>query len=132
MEAHLELRKLGHTDIKVSSICLGTMTWGQQNTQKEAHQQLDYALERKVNFIDTAEMYPIPPNAETCFETEKIIGQWDKVNLSREKIIIASKVIGPSTFLLLNCSFESVPRSQEELIRLINMKNRIVFIFMNL
>jgi len=75
------------------------MTWGQQNSQIEAHQQLDYALEREINFFDTAEMYPIPPRAETCFETEKIIGKWNKLKTSRDKIILASKVIGPTSFM---------------------------------
>ena len=67
----MEYRKLGRTDIEVSSICLGTMTWGEQNTEADAHEQLDYALEHGVNFIDTAEMYPVPPNSKTQGLTEK-------------------------------------------------------------
>ena len=70
----MEFRKLGHTDIKVSSICLGTMTWGQQNTEAEGHEQMDYAVEMGINFFDTAEMYDVPPTAETAGTTEEIIG----------------------------------------------------------
>ena len=70
----MEYRKLGNTDIEVSLICLGTMTWGQQNTEEEGHEQMDYALERGVNFYDTAEMYSVPPMPETQGSTEKIIG----------------------------------------------------------
>lgn len=92
----MQYRKLGSTDIDVSVICLGTMTWGEQNTQSEAFEQLDYALDNGVNFIDTAEMYPVPPMKETYSKTETIIGNWDKLHKSRDKIILASKVAGPS------------------------------------
>ncbi|WP_455197214.1 NADP(H)-dependent aldo-keto reductase [Kaarinaea lacus] len=88
----MEYRQLGHSDIKVSVICLGTMTWGEQNTESEAHQQLDYALERGVNFIDTAELYPVPPRAETYGLTEQYIGTWLKQRNNRDQIILASKV----------------------------------------
>ncbi len=91
----MKYRKLGNTDIDVSVICLGTMTWGEQNTESEAHEQLDYSLERGVNFIDTAEMYPVPPKPETYADTERIIGKWDKLKTDRDKVIIASKVAGP-------------------------------------
>ncbi len=91
----MELRQLGHSDIKVSKICLGTMTWGQQNTQEQAHAQLDMALDHGVNFIDTAEMYPVPPMPETCHATEMIIGLWKKLHTHRDKIILATKVVGP-------------------------------------
>ena len=87
---------LGDTNIKVSKICLGTMTYGEQNTEKEAHEQLDYAVEHGVNFIDTAEMYPVPPNSKTQGLTEKYIGTWIKKYKKRENIIIASKVTGPA------------------------------------
>ncbi len=90
----MEYRKLGNTDIDVSVICLGTMTWGQQNTEQEAHQQLDFALDRGVNFIDTAEMYPVPPMPETYTRTEEYIGRWDKLKTQRDKIILATKVVG--------------------------------------
>ena len=72
----MHYRPLGRTGINVSLICLGTMTWGRQNTEAEGHAQMDYALERGVNFFDTAEMYAVPPNAETFGKTEQIIGTW--------------------------------------------------------
>lgn len=80
---------------KVSKICLGTMTWGEQNTESEAHDQLDFAFERGVNFIDTAEMYPIPPKDKTYSLTESYIGNWKGLHQNREKIYLASKVVGP-------------------------------------
>jgi aryl-alcohol dehydrogenase-like predicted oxidoreductase len=88
----MEYRQLGHSDIKVSVICLGTMTWGEQNTESEAHQQLDYAIERGVNFIDTAELYPVPPRAETYGLTEQYIGTWLRQRSNRDQVILASKV----------------------------------------
>ncbi|MFO7593256.1 MAG: NADP(H)-dependent aldo-keto reductase [Pseudomonadota bacterium] len=91
----MEYRKLGRTDISVSTICLGTMTFGEQNTQKEAHRQLDYALDQGVNFIDTAELYAIPPRAETYGKTEEIIGKWLQNRGKRDDIILAGKVCGP-------------------------------------
>lgn len=91
----MEYRPLGKTDIKVSKICLGTMTFGEQNTEAEAHQQLDYAFEQGINFIDAAEMYPVPINAETQGRTEQYIGTWLKKRSDRDKIILASKVAGP-------------------------------------
>lgn len=91
----MEYRKLGTTDIDVSVICLGTMTWGEQNTEAQAHEQLDYALDQGVNFIDTAEMYPVPPIAETYGKTEAFIGTWDKLKTHRDKIILGTKVTGP-------------------------------------
>ena len=87
-------RRLGRTDLLVSQICLGSMTWGQQNTEAEGHAQMDLAFARGVNFIDTAELYPIPPKAETQGRTEKIIGSWMKERKSRDKVILASKVVG--------------------------------------
>lgn len=87
---------LGNTDIKVSKLCLGTMTWGEQNTEAEGHQQMDYALEQGINFFDTAEMYAIPPKAETYGKTETIIGNWLHKRQHRDKIILASKVVGSS------------------------------------
>ena len=91
----MEYRKLGNTDIDVSVICLGTMSYGEQNTEKEAHEQLDYSLDRGVNFIDTAEMYAIPPKKETYGKTEELIGTWIKKRGERSKYIIATKVAGP-------------------------------------
>lgn len=85
---------LPHTNIKVSKICLGTMTWGRQNSQEEGFAQMDYALDRGVNFFDTAEMYPIPATPERYAETERIIGNWFKKTGNRDKIVLASKIIG--------------------------------------
>ncbi|TDD99574.1 NADP(H)-dependent aldo-keto reductase [Flavobacterium cellulosilyticum] len=87
---------LPNTDIKISKICLGTMTFGQQNTEAEGHAQMDYALERGVNFFDTAEMYSVPAREETYGSTEKIIGTWLKKSKRREEIVLASKIAGPS------------------------------------
>lgn len=92
----MEYRRLGRTDIRVSVICLGTMTWGEQNTQDEAFQQLDLALSEGVNFIDVAEMYPVPPRAETYAETERIVGRWIEQRQNRDKFILATKVAGRS------------------------------------
>lgn len=91
----MEKRKLGTSDLEVSVACLGTMTWGEQNTEQEAHQQLDYARERGINFIDTAEMYPVPGRKETQGSTERYLGTWLK-NQKREDFIIATKVIATS------------------------------------
>jgi aryl-alcohol dehydrogenase-like predicted oxidoreductase len=88
-------RPLGNTDLEVSVICLGSMTWGEQNSEQEGHRQLDYALEQGVNFIDTAELYAIPPKAETYGRTEEIIGSWLKLRGKREQVILASKIAGP-------------------------------------
>ncbi|GAA3760318.1 aldo/keto reductase [Flavobacterium ginsengiterrae] len=87
---------LPNTDIKVSKICLGTMTFGQQNTEAEGHEQMDYALERGVNFFDTAEMYSVPASEATYGSTEKIIGTWFKKSGNRDKVILASKIAGPN------------------------------------
>ena len=88
---------LGNTDIKVSELCLGTMTWGHQNTAQEGFAQMDLALEHGINFFDTAELYSIPAQADTYGSTERIIGDWLKTRKARDKIILASKVVGPST-----------------------------------
>ncbi|GBQ28407.1 oxidoreductase [Acetobacter estunensis NRIC 0472] len=93
----MQQRELGRTGIMVSEICLGTMTFGQQNTEAEGHAQLDLALDRGVNFIDTAELYSIPPKAETYGSTERIVGSWLKQRGSRDKVILATKVVGRST-----------------------------------
>ena len=90
----MELRQLGRTDLRVSAICLGTMTWGQQNTEAEGHAQLDYAVGQGVNFLDTAEAYSIPPRPETQGSTERIIGSWFKARKNRDKVILATKVAG--------------------------------------
>lgn len=95
----MEFRQLGRTDLEVSAICLGSMTWGEQNTEAQGHAQLDLALERGVNFVDAAEMYPIPPRAETQGRTEEIIGTWLEARKCRDKVIVATKVAGRSTRL---------------------------------
>ena len=89
---------LPNTDIKVSKICLGSMTWGEQNTEAEGHAQLDYALEKGVNFIDTAEMYSVPGNPKTQGSTESIIGTWLAKNNNRDQVVLASKITGPLRF----------------------------------
>ena len=91
----MNYKKLGNTDIDVSTICLGTMTWGEQNSQEEGFEQMDYALEQGVNFWDTAEIYSIPPKQETFGDTEVIIGNWLEKTGKRDKVILASKVCGP-------------------------------------
>jgi len=91
----MNYKKLGNTDIDVSTICLGTMTWGEQNTQEEGFEQMNYALEQGVNFWDTAELYSVPPKAETYGYTEIIIGNWFKETKRRNEVILATKVAGP-------------------------------------
>jgi len=91
----MNFRKLGNTDLKVSTICLGTMTWGEQNTKKDAFEQMDYALDKSVNFWDTAEIYSVPPREETFGSTEKIIGEWFAKTKKRNKVILATKIAGP-------------------------------------
>lgn len=92
----MQYRKLGRTDLDVSLICLGTMTFGEQNTEAEAHEQLDRAVAAGVNFIDTAELYPVPPDGETQGRTEEYIGSWLARRGKRDDLIIASKVAGPT------------------------------------
>ena len=91
----MQYRRLGKTDLSVSAICLGTMTWGMQNSEAEGHAQMDCALDRGVNFWDTAEMYPIPVAHERFGKTESIIGSWFKSRGKRDKIILATKIVGP-------------------------------------
>ncbi len=90
----MEYRPLGDSELSVSAVCLGTMTYGQQNTESEAHAQLDHAFERGINFIDTAEMYPVPPRAETVTRTERIVGSW-LGRQPRDRVVLATKVAGP-------------------------------------
>ena len=91
----MKFKKLGNTDLEVSLICLGTMTWGTQNTEKDAFEQMDYSISKGINFFDTAELYSVPPTADSFGKTEVIIGNWFKERNNREKIILASKVAGP-------------------------------------
>ena len=92
----MKYRKLGNTNIDVSVICLGTMTFGEQNTQEEGFQQMDYALDRGVNFFDTAELYAIMPRKETYGKTEEIIGNWFLERKNRDKVVLASKIASKS------------------------------------
>ncbi|HEX7931488.1 MAG TPA: NADP(H)-dependent aldo-keto reductase [Paraburkholderia sp.] len=93
----MDYRRLGDSDVQVSLIGLGTMTWGEQNSEQDAHAQIDYALDHGVNLIDTAEMYPVPPRAETQGSTERFIGTWLAQHRSaREKIVLATKIAGPA------------------------------------
>ncbi len=91
----MRFKKLGTTDLDVSLICLGTMTWGTQNTEKDAFEQMDYSVSNGVNFFDTAEIYSVPPNSESYGKTEVMIGNWFEKRKNRNKIILASKVAGP-------------------------------------
>ena len=92
----MNYRKLGNTNLDVSTICLGTMTWGEQNTQEEGFEQMDYALDQGINFFDTAELYAVPPRKETYGHTESIIGNWFEKTKKRKKVILATKVAGPT------------------------------------
>lgn len=91
----MKYHKLPHSSLEVSKICLGTMTFGEQNTKQEAFEQLDYAVERGINFIDTAEMYPVPPKQKTQGLTESYIGDWLSHSDKRQKVVLATKVAGP-------------------------------------
>ena len=95
----MKYTKLGNTDIDVSKICLGTMTWGEQNTPDQAFEQLDYAVEAGINFIDTAELYPIPPKPATQGATERIIGDWMQQRNNRDQLVLATKVCGPGKWV---------------------------------
>ena len=91
----MKFKKLGNSDLDVSLICLGTMNMGEQNSQEESFEQMDYSLEKGVNFFDTAEVYSVPPKKETQGKTEEIIGKWFFERKNREKIILATKIVGP-------------------------------------
>ena len=91
----MKFKKLGNTDLDVSLICLGTMTWGTQNSEEDAFEQMDYSLSKGVNFFDTAEIYSVPPTSESYGKTEVMIGNWLEKRKNRDKIILASKVAGP-------------------------------------
>ena len=94
----MEYTKLPKTEIRVSRICLGTMTWGRQNTELEGHAQMDYAFEKGINFFDTAELYPVPAHKDRYADTEKIIGNWFRKSGKRKDIVLASKIAGPAPF----------------------------------
>jgi len=111
----MKKRKLGNTGLEVSEICLGTITWGQQNTESEGHQQMDYALDKGINFFDTAEMYAVPPKKETQGSTERIIGSWFKERKSRDKVILATKVSGRSPLNWLRDGDKTTEQSKEQI-----------------
>ncbi len=94
----MEYRRLGNTDIEVSEICLGTMTFGEQNSEEDAHEQLNYAIDNDVNFIDTAEMYAVPARPETQGLTERYIGSWLANRKKRDDVVIATKIAGPGPY----------------------------------
>ena len=111
----MKKRILGTTDIEVSEICLGTMTWGQQNSQEEGFEQMDYALDKGINFFDTAEMYAVPPKKETQGSTETIIGNWFKERKNRDKIILATKVCGRAPFTWLRDNEKPTEQTKEQI-----------------
>ena len=92
----MQYSKLGSSDLEVSRCCLGTMTWGEQNTEAEGHEQMDFALDQGVQFWDTAELYAVPTRKETQGSTETIIGNWFKKTGRRQEVVLATKVTGPS------------------------------------
>lgn len=92
----MEYRRLGRSDIEVSNICLGSMTWGEQNSEAEGFAQMDFAVDQGINFIDTAEMYAAPPRRETCGRSEEIIGNWLAARGGRDRLVLATKIAGPS------------------------------------
>ena len=94
----MKYTRLPHTDIEVSKICLGTTTWGNQNTQEEGFAQMDLALDKGINFFDVAELYPVPANADTYAETERIIGRWFTKTGNRDKVVLATKIAGPGDY----------------------------------
>ncbi|MFC1750319.1 aldo/keto reductase [Pseudomonadota bacterium] len=112
----MQFRKLGQTNEEVSVICLGTMNWGEQNTEKDAHEQIDYAVEKGINFFDTAEIYPVPPNANSQGKTEKFIGSWFKKTGKRDDIFLASKVVSRSDMTYIRDG--KVPRANKKQIKL--------------
>ena len=126
----MKYSKLGQTDIEVSQICLGTMTWGEQNTEKEAHEQLDYAIEAGINFIDVAEMYPVPPRAETYGLTESYVGNWLSKRKDRDKIILATKVSAKAEWLpyIRNCQIKpSILSRLQPMSEIIDASRKFIF-----
>ena len=111
----MNYKKLGSTDVDVSTICLGTMTWGEQNSKADGFEQMDYAIDNGVNFWDTAEIYAIPMREETYGETENIIGEWFKKTKKRDKVILATKVSGPTSKQYIRgggCSYDKKSMSE--------------------
>ena len=110
----MKFKKLGKSDLNVSLICLGTMTYGQQNTKDDAFEQMDYAQSRGINFFDTAELYAVPPDETTYGKTEEIIGEWFKKRNNRKKIVIATKIAGPGLKWIRNGGEQFSPKNIEE------------------
>ena len=115
----MKYRKLGNTDIDVSVICLGTMTFGEQNSQQEGFDQMDYAVERGVNFFDTAELYAVMPRKETYGKTEEIVGNWFRERKNRDKIILASKIASKSDGLEWLSCIKKINSSFNRIIHLV-------------
>ena len=111
----MNVRKLGNTDLKVSTICLGTMTWGEQNAQKDAFEQMDYATDQGVNFFDTAELYAVPMKPETRGKTSQFIGEWISRKKNRKKIILADKVVGSSSMAWLRPNGEKACLNKKQI-----------------
>jgi aryl-alcohol dehydrogenase-like predicted oxidoreductase len=102
----MNYKKLGNTELKVSTICLGTMTWGEQNSEKEGFEQMDFALSQGVNFWDTAELYSIPPKKNTYGKTEEVIGNWFEKSKKRSEVILATKIAGPGLSWIRNGEYQ--------------------------
>ncbi len=109
----MDYRELGRTGVKVSALCLGTMTFGEQNSEAEGHAQMDYAVDCGINIFDAAEIYPVPPKPETQGHTEEIIGTWLAARKARDKVMIATKVAGRGTDRLAAQGAVTVPRHNE-------------------
>ena len=129
----MEYRKLGTTDIDVSLICLGTMTFGEQNSQIDGFQQMDYAVDQGVNFFDTAELYAVPMKPETRGKTSQFIGEWFLKTKKRNKIILADKVVGASNMPWLRPGGEKACLNKKQIKFIINhqlfKKNYIIITF---
>jgi aryl-alcohol dehydrogenase-like predicted oxidoreductase len=120
----MQYRKLGRTDLSVSRICLGTMTWGEQNSEADGHAQMDYAVEQGINFFDTAELYPIPPKAGTQGLTERAIGTWLKARKNRHKIILATKVVGRSAMTWFRDNGRATELSRSQIVEAVDKSLR--------
>lgn len=116
----MDYRELGQTGLKVSSICLGTMTWGEQNTEADGHAQMDYAVANGINFFDTSEMYAVPPRPETQGATEKIVGSWFKARKNRDKIVLATKVAGRSPMNWLRDDKSPTEQNRKQLLEAVD------------
>ena len=111
----MNVKKLGNTDLQVSTICLGTMTWGEQNTKKDAFEQMDYVVDQGINFFDTAELYSVPMKAETRGKTSQFIGEWFLKTKNRNKIVLADKVAGESSMTWLRPNNEKTCLNKKQI-----------------